>query len=480
MVFNSDVFLFAFFPVVFALFWLARTRGQRLAVLALSGYVFYGYWDWRFCGLLAFSSLASFAGALAIARSTDRRTRRAWLFAVVGVDLAILGFFKYYNFGAASLAAVAPGFAPRMLDIVLPVGISFYTFHTISYVADVAAGRVRPTRDLVKYLAYVSLFPQLVAGPIVRYRQIEEDLDRVGAPLDEDHVARGIGFFVTGLIKKVVVADQIAALVDPMLASYGTLSVAGAWAAALGYTLQLYFDFSGYSDMAIATAGLLGYQLTLNFDYPYLASNIAEFWRKWHISLSTWLRDYLYIPLGGSRGSKAFTYRNLMLTMLLGGLWHGASWTFVIWGGLHGLGLIVHREYERVAGKAGAWWQKLRPIVGPFLCFYFVCITWVMFRAQTVIDPDTGAVQANGFDVARTVLKSIVLFHSNGSRELANSCLWFILALAILHWLASRKVFAAWWRRLPEWAYALLLGVGLGVSLLFVPQHFKAFIYFQF
>ena len=376
MVFNSDVFLFAFFPVVFALFWLARTRAQRLAVLAVSGYVFYGYWDWRFCGLLAFSSLASFAGALVIARSTDRAVRRAWLIAVVAVDLAILGFFKYYNFGAATLAAVVPGLAPRILDIVLPVGISFYTFHTISYVADVAAGRVRPTRDLVKYLAYVSLFPQLVAGPIVRYRQIEEDLDRVGAPLEEDHVARGIGFFVIGLLKKVVVADQIGALIDPMLASYESLSPAGAWAAALGYTLQLYFDFSGYSDMAVGLGWLFGLRIPQNFNAPYRAVDVIDFWRRWHISLSTWLRDYLYIPLGGNRRGPRRAAVNVMITMLLGGLWHGASWTFVAWGGFHGVLLVLNRACAAPLARVPVGIRRA-------VTFALVVIGWVLFRSTS-------------------------------------------------------------------------------------------------
>lgn len=376
MVFNSDIFLFAFLPVVLVLFWLAGTRPQRFVVLAASGYVFYGYWDWRFCGLLALSSLTSFAVALAIARTQRPAGRRAWLIAAIAVDLAILGFFKYYNFAAGSLAALVPGLAPRMLDVVLPVGISFYTFHTISYVADVAAGRVSPTRDLLKYLSYVSLFPQLVAGPIVRYRQIDRDLDAVGVPLGEDEVARGIGFFVIGLVKKVVVADQIAALIDPMLASYTTLSPAGAWAAALGYTLQLYFDFSGYSDMAVGLGALFGLRLPQNFNAPYRAVDLVDFWRRWHISLSTWLRDYLYIPLGGNRGAASRTYANIMITMLLGGLWHGASWTFVAWGAFHGVLLVINRA---CAGPL----DRVPTAVRRAATFGFVVIGWVLFRSTS-------------------------------------------------------------------------------------------------
>ena len=377
MVFNSDVFLFAFFPAVFVLFWLAPTRPQRHAILAASGYVFYGYWDWRFCGLLAFSSLTSFAVALIIARSEKPAVRRAWLIAAVSVDLGILGFFKYYNFAASSVASVLPGLAPNTLDIVLPVGISFYTFHTISYVVDVAAGRIAATHDLRKYLSYVCLFPQLVAGPIIRYRQIGPDLDAVGTTrLDEDLVARGVGFFVVGLIKKVVVADQIAALIYPMLASYGTLSTAGAWAAALGYALQLYFDFSGYSDMAVGLGALFGLRIPQNFNAPYRAVDVIDFWRRWHISLSTWLRDYLYIPLGGNRGTARRTAANVMITMLLGGLWHGASWTFVAWGAYHGTLIVLNRA-------CGAACAHVPLAIRRAITFGLVVIGWVLFRSTS-------------------------------------------------------------------------------------------------
>jgi alginate O-acetyltransferase complex protein AlgI len=456
MVFNSDVFLFVFFPVVFALFWGARTRAQRLAVLALSGYVFYGYWDWRFCGLLAFSSLASFAGALVIARSTDPRVRRAWLIAVVGVDLAILGFFKYYNFGVASLAAIAPGFAPRLLDLVLPVGISFYTFHTISYVADVAAGRVRPTRDLVKYLAYVSLFPQLVAGPIVRYRQIEEDLDQVGAPLDEDHVARGIGFFVTGLIKKVVVADQIGAFIDPMLASYGTLSVAGAWAAALGYTLQLYFDFSGYSDMAVGLGLLFGLRIPQNFNAPYRAVDMIDFWRRWHISLSTWLRDYLYIPLGGNRRGPTRAAVNVMITMLLGGLWHGASWTFVAWGGFHGVLLVLNRA-------ASAPLARVPVAIRRAATFVLVVIGWVLFRSTSFAMASVWLQRMTGFGTGSEAVPLVLVA-------------WIVAGMIAVNLLP--ETWDIRFSRRPRWAvvYAMLF---FAAYLAMNGRH-TVFLYYQF
>ncbi len=256
--------------------------------------------------------------------------------------------------------------------------------------------------------------------------------------------------------------------------------IAATFVAVLFYAVQIYCDFSGYSDMAIATSRMLGYELTLNFHFPYFSAHITEFWRRWHISLSTWLRDYLYISLGGNRGSKLFTWRNLMLTMLLGGLWHGASWTFVIWGGLHGLALIVHREWERATAGAGAVFRRAMSWVGPVLCFYWVCITWIFFRAQPIRDATTHAIQQSGFEVARTLLKSFVLFQSNGPRDFTRWPFAFLAALALVHWLCSRRLLATWWRRLPAWAFSALLGAGTALALCFVPAKYKAFIYFQF
>ena len=239
----------------------------------------------------------------------------------ITTDLALLGFFKYYNFFADTIRTVSPSIPLPSLKIILPIGISFYTFHTISYVIDVYSGRVKATRQFFEYLTYVSLFSQLVAGPIVRFRQIESDLENIDGSPHEEWFAKGIGFFVIGLMRKVIIADHIAEYINPMLHSYSTLGFAGAWVAAIGYTCQLYFDFAGYSDMAIGLGYLFGIHIPQNFDSPYRALGIADFWRRWHISLSSWLGDYLYIPLGGNRKSPGQTYWNLMLTMLIGGLY---------------------------------------------------------------------------------------------------------------------------------------------------------------
>ena len=376
MLFNSDVFLFGFLPVVFSLFWILRRKQLRYLWLSASSYVFYGYWDWRFCFLLLLSSLVSFTAALMIAAAPSRLAARPWMVGVITLDLGILGFFKYYNFFAENVQAVAGAVAPPLLPIVLPVGISFYTFHTISYVVDVADGRVRPTRNLLEYLTYVSLFSQLVAGPIVRFRQIEDDLDHIDGSPRQDHLARGIGFFVIGLIKKVVIADRLARYVNPMLVAPASLSATAAWLAALGYAFQLYYDFSGYSDMAVGLGYLFGLRIPQNFNAPYTALGIRDFWRRWHISLSTYLRDYLYIRLGGNQLGKVRTYVNLLLTMLLGGLWHGANWTFVVWGLYHGILLSLERALEPSIDR----WPA---IVRQMTTFGFVIVGWVIFRSTS-------------------------------------------------------------------------------------------------
>ena len=379
MLFNSDLFLFAFLPSVLVLFNIARGHRVRLWILALSSYVFYAFWDWRFCFLLLLSTATSYTAALAIEGTSDPRRKRAWLIGSIAVDLSILGFFKYFDFFVSTFAGLLPAGTIPLLHVVLPVGISFYTFHTISYVVDVAAGRIRATRDIPTYLTYVSLFAQLVAGPIVRFRQVADDLAAVGRRAREAEIAQGIGFFVAGLAKKAILADELGRRVDPLVAHVGDLSTFSAWLVAIAFGLQIYFDFSGYTDMAIGLARLFGIHLPQNFNAPYRAAGLSDFWRRWHMSLSSWLRDYLYIGLlGGNRRGPARTYVNIAATMLLGGLWHGANWTFVAWGAYHGALLII----ERALGP------RLRavPVMAIRVAtFVLVMVGWVFFRS-----PDFG------------------------------------------------------------------------------------------
>ena len=380
MLFNSVVFLFGFLPIAYIVFWALRTAEARYRWLAVTGYVFYGYWNPWFCFLMAFSTLVSFTAGLGMLRWSDPHRRRLCLIIPVTVDLSLLGFFKYANFGASTIrgAAHLAGVDLNIphLDIILPIGISFYTFHTISYIVDSYRRTITPTRNFFEFAAYVSLFSQLIAGPIVRFRQIEADLEALGRDDRAKWVRLGLTFFVVGLVEKVLIADSIAAYVDPALASYRSLSTAGAWSAMLGYTWQLYFDFSGYSTMAVGLGLLFGLHIPQNFNSPYKALDPSDFWQRWHISLSSCLRDYLYIPLGGNRHGTVETYRNLMLTMLIGGLWHGASWTFVAWGAYHGIMLCAHRLYR-------AQWDPLPRVVRQLAMFVAVLLGWVLFRATS-------------------------------------------------------------------------------------------------
>ena len=454
MVFNSDVFLLAFLPVVYGLFWTLRSRQSRYVLLTAAGYVFYGWWDWRFCLLLLFSSLLSFGAGLAIAAAPSPSRARRWMLAAVAADLSLLFFFKYFNFFAASVRAAWPGVPLPVIEVALPVGISFYTFHTISYVVDVYAGRVRATRNLWEYLTYVNLFFQLVAGPIVRFRQIEDDLEHIDHAARFGETARGIALFVAGLIKKVIIADHLGTIVDPLL-KQPHLTLLDAWTAALSYTGQLYFDFSGYSDMALGLGLLFGLRLPVNFASPYRAAGIQDFWHRWHISLSTWLRDYVYIPLGGSRDGTYHTQFNLMITMLLGGLWHGANWTFVIWGGYHGLLLIL----DRVGHPVFARWPRGLCQMQTFL---LVVLGWVLFRSDNL-------------GIAGQWLQAMFQFENIG-QVAPRAAGWMAAAAAWVLWIpeSSEIRFPTALRWAPAYAAGLLL------AYYYINGTESVFLYFQF
>jgi alginate O-acetyltransferase complex protein AlgI len=378
MLFNSFVFLCAFLPVTYVVFWLLRSARARYVWLTITGYVFYGYWDPRFTLLMAFSTLVSYLAGLGFLRWQDPRHRKLCLVVPITVDLCLLGFFKYANFllSAAHDGAGLLHYDLQVpaLHIILPIGISFYTFHTISYIVDSYRGDIRPTRNFFEFSAYVSLFSQLVAGPIVRFRQIEQDLEALGHSDRHRWLNKGLSFFVLGLLEKVIIADSLAAFVDPAMLDVHNLSSAAVWLVFIGYSLQLYFDFAGYSDMAVGLGYLFGLRIPQNFNSPYKALDPSDFWRRWHISLSTCLRDYVYIPFGGNRGGEWRTYRNLFLTMLIGGLWHGANWTFLVWGAYHG-GLLA--LYRRFATR----WDVLPALARQFAMAFLVMIGWVFFRA---------------------------------------------------------------------------------------------------
>ncbi len=378
MLFNSYIFLFFFLPIILLVWWSRRlTTSQRLIALVLASYFFYGWWDYRFVALLMFSTIVDYFVGGKIYQSQRVEAKRFWLGLSLASNLGLLAFFKYGGFCAGSINAVVSwlrmGGSIPVPQIVLPVGISFYTFQTLSYAIDIYRGKAKPADSLWHFAAYVSLFPQLIAGPIVRYTELEQQLRNISPRIEWEWFSRGIFFFVAGLAQKILIADTIAARINPMFADYHSLQFIGSWYAMLGYTCQLYFDFAGYSNMAVGLGWMLGFEFPKNFDSPYKAANIAEFWRRWHISLSSFLRDYLFIPLGGSRQGRWLTLRNLMIVMLLGGLWHGAGWTFVLWGLYHGTLLIVHSVL------APRW--KLPRLVAVPLTFVAVVVGWTLFRS---------------------------------------------------------------------------------------------------
>jgi alginate O-acetyltransferase complex protein AlgI len=381
MLFNSLAFLYVFLPVTYFVFWSLTTQKQRYVWLTVTGYVFYSFWNYKFCALLAFSTVVSYVAALGLLRWDDPRRRRLCLIVSVASDLAVLAFFKYADFGLSSAVTVGHWFGLNIpftpLNIILPIGISFYTFHSISYIVDSYRRTITPTRNFWEYATYVSLFSQLVAGPIVRFRQIEEDLEHIDRADRRKYLDRGWSFFAIGLFEKVLIADTIAAIINPALARYSQLSTMDTWLCMLGYTYQLYFDFAGYSDMAVGLGYLFGLRIPQNFNSPYKSRTIAEFWRRWHMSLSSWLRDYLFQPLGGLFGSKWRQAWNLAFTMCLGGLWHGASWTFVVWGAYHGILMAAY-------GTVGRGWDRLPVLVRRAGTFMLVLLGWVVFRAQSM------------------------------------------------------------------------------------------------
>jgi D-alanyl-lipoteichoic acid acyltransferase DltB (MBOAT superfamily) len=378
--FNSPQFL-VFLPVTLGVFLALRRRpGWRDAWLLLASYVFYMSWNWKYAGLIAASTLLDYLLALAMARAAAPTARRALLIVSLIGNLGVLGLFKYHNFFVDTFAAATGADADWLHHrLLLPVGISFYTFQTLSYTIDVYRRRIPAERNLVKFALFVTFFPQLVAGPIVRAADFLPQLRREPV-VSESRFNSGLALIFQGLFKKVVVADLLAGLaVDAVFADPSAFSSADLMLALYGYAFQIYCDFSGYSDIAIGTARLFGYDLCVNFNRPYLAADVREFWSRWHISLSTWLRDYLYIPLGGNRAGAWRTRFNLLVTMMLGGLWHGAAMNFVLWGLYHGLLLMLHRG-GRPAGQLASWqiWR------GRVVTFHLVLGGWLLFRAQGV------------------------------------------------------------------------------------------------
>jgi alginate O-acetyltransferase complex protein AlgI len=380
---------FVFLGIVLCIYWSLRTNALRKSFVLLASHYFYGSWDWRFAGMLLLLSAADWYFALRLSSTDNARERKFYVTASVAMNLSVLAFFKYVHFFVGSAVALANTLGVHLsqptLKIILPVGVSFFTFQSLSYTIDVYRGEILAAKSLRDYLMFASFFPQLVAGPIVRPRYFLPQMESK-REVTLEQVKSALYLFLLGYIKKACIADNLSPYVDRVFDHSGAYSATASRIAVWLYTTQIFCDFSGYSDMAIAVAALLGYRLVLNFNAPYLAVSIQEFWRRWHISLSTWIRDYIYISLGGrSKTSRLMTYRNMLLTMLAGGLWHGAAWTFVAWGGAHGTGQVIHQEFQhRVPFSAGRDELELsgrfnrsqmwRSIAGWFVTLNFVCL----------------------------------------------------------------------------------------------------------
>ncbi|MCX7549065.1 MBOAT family protein [Xanthomarina sp. F1114] len=388
MLFNSLDFA-VFLPIVFVLYWFIFQRSlkwQNLLLLVAS-YVFYGWWDWRFLGLIMFSTLVDYLVALDLAKQQQLTKRKLLLAISLICNLGLLGFFKYYNFFIESWVDAWESLGINMsvstLSIILPVGISFYTFQTLSYTIDVYRKQLKPTKNLIQFASYVAFFPQLVAGPIERAKQLLPQFSRPRV-FNTDMALSGVSLIIWGLFKKMVVADNCAFFVNQIFDGAGNYSSAELFLGAVLFGFQIYGDFSGYSDIAIGVARLFGFSLMTNFSFPYFSRDIAEFWRRWHISLSTWFRDYLYIPLGGSRGTKWQGIRNVFIVFLVSGFWHGANWTFIIWGGLHGLLFLPLLIQKKNRKYIDATYLKLNQLPRILFTFILVCLAWVFFRADTL------------------------------------------------------------------------------------------------
>lgn len=467
MLFNSYVFLFVFLPLVLIGWWALPSKKLRLLFLTLSSCVFYGWWDYRFIPLMVVSAGADFIAGQLIRGSPTRARKTLWLVLLLCFNLGMLAVFKYFDFVTTTLNQIAAlaGTTRRLplLGLVLPVGISFYTFNSISYTIDVYRERTQPAKGLLEFSSFVVMFPHLIAGPIVRYADMGEQFDNLPTRPRSGEIVMGAWFFVLGLAKKTLVADLLAShFVTPLFDHPGDLRLLGGWLATLAYTFQIYFDFSGYSDMAVGLAFFLGLRFPQNFDSPYKAANIAEFWRRWHMSLSFWLRDYLFIPLGGSRGTLLETTRNLAITMFLGGLWHGASWTFVLWGLYHGVLLAAH-----AAAKQRGLVPKSHALAVA-ITFFAVMVGWVLFRAPTLHAATSVLSAMAGLRGVEPLGEMLRMTANKGSA--------IMLFAGVLSFFAPNT----WELNYPRrwWAAVLLGGLLLLCTLRFANP--SPFLYFQF
>lgn len=476
MLFNSIAFAF-FLPIVFAIYWVAKgKRSIQNVILLLSSYVFYGWWDYRFLFLLGFSTLLDYYSGLKVQHARNASTKKTWLMLSVLINVGLLGFFKYYNFFIHSFGTLlnSAGVQTNLwtLNIILPVGISFYTFHGLSYVFDIYNGKAKPTDNFIDYSLFVSFFPLLVAGPIERAThllpQVQED-----RRFNYEKIADGLRQILWGLFKKIVIADRCAEIVNLIFNHPENYHGSTLFYGAVLFSFQIYCDFSGYSDIALGTARLFGFDLIRNFSYPYFSRNIAEFWRRWHISLSTWFRDYLYIPMGGNRGAKWKRIRNTLVLFIISGFWHGANWTFIFWGLFNGLLFLPllltgqNKKYAEVVakGKYLPSWKEGLMMLGTFLC---VTLGWVFFRSETL---------GKAFSYLGQI--SSMSFFS-APQLFSNTLFKFLLVLIIVEWLQREQEHGLQIRKIRYTTVRWAIYIVLLYFICSFPGEQQGFIYFQF
>ncbi len=465
MIFSSIEFIIFFAVVLLGLVLFRGRNTARKTLLLAASWYFYAYWDWRFLSLILLSTLVDFWVGKQLGETADKGLRRRLLGMSLVVNLGLLGFFKYFNFFIDSFRPLVEGVGLHSgtLDIILPVGISFYTFQTLSYSIDIYRRKMEPHDSLLDFALFVGFFPQLVAGPIVRASHFLPQLIEY-KPLTRANFYAGFQRFIYGLFKKVFVADRLAMFSDTVFANAGAYDCTTTWLAAIAYSLQIYFDFSGYSDMAIGVARIMGYDLGENFNFPYLSKSPREFWQRWHISLSTWVRDYIYIPLGGSWKGTWRTCFNVVLTMLLCGLWHGPAWTFVAWGGLHGVAMAGNRLFMRSGNEPAT---QLQTLFGWTSTMLFVVLGWVLFRSE-------------GFDKASLMLRQMFL-PEPGLSWYFPFVPFILVGVVVVHAIKSKGYFEMLFLPASARIYspAFLFSL-LWLAIIFRPAGFNPFIYFQF
>lgn len=483
MLFNSLEFLI-FLPVVFFLYWFVFKNNLRLQnfLIVVAGYIFYGWWDYRFLSLIVLTTFSDYLLAKRIQNAIEEKRRKAWMFLSVGINIGILGFFKYYNFFAESLASAFGGLGitldPLTLNIILPVGISFYTFQTMSYTIDVYKRQLTATRDFIGFAAFISFFPQLLAGPIERASNLLPQMLRK-RHFDSQKALEGFRLMLFGFFKKIVIADTLAPVVNEIFQNHANYPGGTLFLGAIFFSIQIYGDFSGYSDIARGIAKFFGVDLMVNFNFPYFSRNIGEFWRRWHISLSSWFRDYLYIPLGGSKNGKWKGLRNIFIVFLVSGLWHGANWTFVAWGAIHAALFIpsfllgTNKKYaDDVALNAG-FLQVVKTIIHMLVTYIFVTLAWIFFRAEDI---------STAFSILSKIATDLFSFRSvlnPYDNQVLNVEIFVLLAFIVLELVVYLKLVV--YDKYRSVLNVMVDAALLSCIVLFAPVSSDlAFIYFQF